>query len=324
MTILLVGAEDIDFPDRDVIGMYTAGGYRSDYARAAINMNDICYLRSHTFTPLSSAWITCQWDRSSYWGGNDNRVIGFENSSNNDWIGFGSGDSASKVAIFKYNGSLTRLAVSDSKPISAVSELYRFDLQVLNYGTNGTVNVFVNGALQVSYTGDIAFGQTTFDRIYIQSDDGLGDASGKISEIIVADEDTRLMSLKTLAPNASGDLNEWAGDYDSIDDITVNDADTVSTDTAEEDIQFNLSDLPAGNFDIKAVVASARMADGLGTLDAQLGIKTNGSVNLGSTQILDSGWETKRQIWTQNPITASPFTISEINALQGMMRSKSK
>jgi hypothetical protein len=325
MTILFAGGEDIEFPDRTTGGMYTSSGFRTDYARASIDLTSDGYIRCPTVTPFSSAWLTFHWQRSSYWGNNNFRVGGLRNYSTDDWIGFGCGDSGGKVCIFKDDGSsLTTLAISNGAPVVGVVTLYRFDLQVLNYGTNGTVNVFVNNDLTVSYTGNIAFGETTLDQLEIRSNDGFAYASGRVSEVILADEDTRLMSLKTLTPNAAGDTNDWTGAYTDIDEIIVNDADTISTDTAEQDAQFNLTSLPAGNFDIKAVIATARMADGLGTLDAQLGIKTNGSVNLGSTITLDSGWQTFQQMWTQNPITASPFTISEINSLQAMVRSKSK
>ena len=327
MAILFAGSEDIDFPDKDINGISTSSSYcRTDFARACINMGGSPnYIKSPILTPFSSAWFSCIISRGSYWGGNDFSVIHFENSSNDHRIGIGSGDAVGKVCIFKYDGTTqTRLAVSSSTPLIQAVELHKIDMQVLNYGTNGTVNVWVDNNFCVSYTGNIASGGTTLDRLHIKTYQITGYASGYFSEIIVADEDTRLMSLKTLVPNAAGDTNEWTGAYTDVDEVVINDSDTVYTDTAEEDVQFNLTDMPAGNFEIKAVIASARIADGLGTLDAQLGIKTNGSVNLGSTITLDSGWQTARQMWTQNPITASPFTVSEINALQAMVRSKSK
>jgi hypothetical protein len=325
MTILWAGGEDIDF-----IGTFTlttnAGHFRPDYARHAIDLTSGGgrYLRSaNPVDPFSSAWLSAQVRLSSMNSSTTSQIgIGFYNSSTGSWIGIGNDASvAGKINIVKWNGTTrTRLAAESGTSILNTN-FYKIDLQVIDYGANGTLKVYINRVLAVEYTGDISSNSdTTLDSIYFTSTSATGFGASS-SEIIVADEDTRLVSLKTLAPDAAGDINEWTGDYTAIDEVTLSDADVIHTDQFDKNFQCNLTGMPTGDFIVKAVKTSTRAADGIGGIGLKSGIKTNAAehepgVHLGSTVELDGSWQLIEELYQQNPITSNRFTPAEIDALQ--------
>ena len=70
-----------------------------------------------------------------------------------------------------------------------------------------------------------------------------------------------------------------------------------------------------------AVKMAARVADGTGSTDIKIGIKTNSTVYLGSAQTLDNYWINLIHLLQTNPNTGVAFTPAEITALQFAMES---
>ena len=132
------------------------------------------------------------------------------------------------------------------------------------------------------------------------------------------------MSLKTLVPDAAGDTNQWTGTYANIDDAELSDADTIYTDQADNDIQFNLSSVSnIVNASCIGVKVVSRMAGGEGSnFGLQSGIKTNSVIHLGDTKPFNGVWETVEEFYDLNPETLSQFTLSELENLQIAFRSK--
>jgi hypothetical protein len=136
----------------------------------------------------------------------------------NPWIGISS--NTSKQALQKYDGSkLTTLATAGTSLFPSNNALYTFklDMQVISYGSTATVNVYVNGALHINYSGNVTVsGLSKLDAFGVGNFTTRGNPLLKVSEIITADEDTRSMSLVTLAPNAAGSTDNWTGAYTDV------------------------------------------------------------------------------------------------------------
>jgi hypothetical protein len=328
MTVLWCGGEDIDFIENTAgsIDQYSGESYRRvNYSRTSLRIGagKSLYL-SNTFTPVSNnIWFHCYMVHQSGACDTDSFPFGLRNSVTGDAIGFGFNDLDYFSIGKKTSDGTVTWFVSDSFERLIPLSLFSVDIHVETYGLSGSMHFYIDGNLILTYSGDITVGSTTeFDQIqlgYIN----LASWGTYISEIIVADEDTRLMSLKTLAPNAAGDVNQWENDYDSIDEVEISDADTVYTDTVEEDAQFNLTGMPTGDFICKAVKVTARVSDGVGGIGMQMGIKTNSALHFGDTNELEGSWETIEELYTQNPETLNRFTPAEIEALQIAFRSKS-
>jgi len=326
MSIIWCGGEELDFIKNSVNAPAFASSYsRTSYARGAIQLyaHNTPYL-SNIFTSVNSnTWLHWYMQHQSGTVIDTNCFpVGLYNSVTGDAIGVNF-NASDYWCISKRTaaGTITNF-VEDTVAAISLNTLTSYDLHIETYGSSGAIHFYRNGNLMLTYTGDITVGSTTdFNQVQLRR---INSTWGTyISEIIVADEDTRLMSLKTLAPNAAGDTNNWEGTYANIDELAYSDADTIYTDTVEEDAIFNLTGMPAGDFICKAVKIVFRGTDGVGGIGVQAGIKTNSALHLGSTITLGGVWDQYEQLYNQNPETLNRFTPAEIEALQIAFRSKS-
>jgi hypothetical protein len=130
------------------------------------------------------------------------------------------------------------------------------------------------------------------------------------------------MRLKTLAPSAAGDANDWTGTYEDVDETSIYDSDKIYSATDNTDFQCNLTGMPSGTWSVKAVKVAVRCVDSSGSTGIQLGIKSGGTVDVGDTQTASGYWQTKERLMTVNPVTGVAFTPAEIEALQINLRAK--
>ena len=316
MAILWTGAEASDFLLAQAEYSTSLNYNRSGYSRLAYILdNDGPQLIGLPITPVSSCWLSTRHGVENY----VTEWCGLINWENNAFIGYKM--NSSNLALFTYDGSTSTTLATGSLTMDSGLIMYKIDMQVSNYGPSGSVNVWVNGILDIQYSGNIAVnGQTTLDRFWAYNASAI--YSSYNTELIIADEDTRAMSLVTLTPNAVGDTNDWNGTYEDIDDYLQVDENNINTDTVEDDALFALSDSVAGDYQIKAVNISCRAADADANRGIQIGVKTNGALHFGSTHNLNGGWSQYNNILHVNPETSQPFTVAEINALQVAFRSK--
>jgi hypothetical protein len=317
MSILWVGAEDIDFATRTGGLMFLSeGDRRPEYSRAAIRANGTSVWLSPTFGPVTDVWAT---GRHSHGAGTTAHIASLRNSSN------GAGVGVCKVsgtwALRKYANATdvvgTNLAVSVT-PIAATG-VEKWDLHITSFGASGTITLYLEGSSTptCTYTGDLTTGGiTNLDYLSIAS--GSLVATDYHSELIVATSDTRLMSLVTLAPTSAGDANTFAsGAYTEIDETTLDTADYLLGDTNGQAGQFGLSAAPTGTFTVTSVIAKVLATKGeTGPSQLKVGVKTNGVVDLATAQALDLGLATYQRAMELNSQTGARFTIAELDALQ--------
>lgn len=314
MAIIWCGGEDIDFPNgATVINDNASYNRRSSYSRVSIYRNS-GIMKSSIFScgEITSGWLSFYYSGTTppYYMG------GFGKSGTNNCILTGLNDTG-KILLYKYDGvTFTLLATG----VNTNADLCKVDLYFSNYTFSSNVKVYVNGILEIDYTGDITFsGVTGFDSVFSRNT-----ASCPLSEFIVADEDTRSMSLVTLYPNAAGDTNDWAGAYTDIDETIQSDADIIYDATQNHDFQCGLSDTPAGTFVVKAVKEIVRATKGAsGPSHIQLGIKSGGTIDVAAEQDLDAVFTSVERLMQQNPVTSNNFTTSELDALQLNLRTGS-
>ena len=296
-------------------------GERSAYSRCSIVLNEYYgFAKSPILSPaFSSIWLSAYIRQQ--WGFIGKGVLGFTKSGTNARLMIGWGSTNSKIGIYTYNGSSEVRIAEETGTSFGFSNLNRIDLNIVNYGESGQVIVYVNGSLVIDYSGNISvLSQSTLDQVIMEQTQS---TVTLISEVIVADENTRLMSLKTLAPSSDGDTSaNWTGAYTDIDEVTLSDSDKIYSSTADADFQANLTGMPTGTFSVKAVKVAARCVDGSGSKGIALGIKSGGTVNVGDTETCAGYWQTKERLMTVNPVTGVSFTPEDIEALQVNLRAK--
>jgi hypothetical protein len=193
-------------------------------------------------------------------------------------------------------------------------------IQVINFGSNGTVNIWINGVRIINYTGDLiqsGSGMTAIDSVQFSGQSGYC----MISEIIAANRDTRAFSLRTHIPNGAGDSNSWTGAYTDIDEDATSDADLIYVNTDNQDALFAVADAPSGSFNCRGIKIAARSSSPYGSVAnaIKLGVKS-GTIDVGDAIPLPESWETKER-WAAT-INGSALTVSELNSMQLAFRSQ--
>lgn len=316
MSILWCGGEDIDFPNGASTGYSngTTNIRRTDYSRLALKGAG-GMSKSTTFSAVTSCWLSviASMYARTY---NNQYYVGLGKSGTNKGLFLGIGATDSKLSLMKYDGTTVTVLDTDSD-FTLLNTDYKLDMHVSSYGASATVKVYRDGVEVISYTGDVSVtGVTNLDSVFFY---GTSVDIWYLSEFIVADEDTRLMSLKTLAPNSGGDANSWAGAYTDVDEITYSDVDVLNTDTNNNETQMNLTGMPTGSYDIEAVKLVARASKTSDATPAKcaLGIKSGGTIDNDSGHSLTSEqYNTYERLMATNPVTSSAFTSGEIDALQ--------
>ena len=327
MSILFAGGEDIDFPLGSVPVDLTAARFRSGYARCALGGTTAAYTAySQSFTtPLTNIWATFRvYTVGVGTSGSYVSVIGITSSANAGkgiWIQTGN-NTGGKVRLVSVDSGTTVLATETgvSMPIGS----HRFDIRVQNYGSSGTVTVYVDLNPVITFTGNIASsGVTGLDQVAVSNALNTP-GSFSVSEVIAADEDTRSLSLVTLIPNALGTTQQWTGTYTDINETTLSDATVNTVNTVGQNQQYALSDLPAGNFAIKAVAINARATAPAGSTanSVGLGVQTGGGTDTGSTLAPGTGLLTLSRIMATDPTAGgSQWTPTTINGMQLVLKS---
>ena len=326
MSILWCGGEDIDFPNGGPVTSDTSGiYYRPAYARCAIRPASTPMMKSDVFPggAVTSCWMGVRigMDNVGLIAGNA-KLIGLGQSGTNSGLFLGTGVSVgNKATIYKYDG-VTTTALAAETGTTWAQGVWRWDLQLINYGASGTINVYYGGSLLFTYTGDLSItGVTGFDSVFIC------DASNTwnhpmYSEIMVSDLDTRPYSLATSYPNGVGTHTDWTGAYTDIDEVTASTSDIVSAATAGLVSTYAMSDLPAGNDKVVAVAVKAQASCGAtGPQNMDVAIRTNSTDVFGADTPLTDVVSTVAHIWNSNPYTNQKWQRAEVNAIEAGARS---
>ena len=319
MSILWCGGEDIDFPNGSAT-FFTGGSQRAGYARIAIAANGARWSLPFAGGAVTTAWFSAQVYAASPLGSQKIFGLGLSTSGSGKGLYIGNASTATKTVLYSYDGTTFTVLATEAGTSIPTSGLFKVDVFLQNYGASATVTVYVNGNSILTFSGNVAVsGVSNLDSAV------LGPSSGNFysSEIIVADEDTRSFGLVTMAPNAAGTTNQWTGAFTNVNPTTINDANADFTNTAAQDQQYNLIDLPSGTFNIKAVKIAARAmhTSGSTATGVQLGVNSGGTVNVGSTQTLTTAFTTYERLMATNPVTSAAWAQSDMNPLQIDIRS---
>lgn len=298
MAILWCGGEDIDFPNGAPVGVTTVSGRYASGARCAIT-SPTGMAKSLVYPGMTSGWLSCHIYSVTAPQANKG-FFGAGSSGSDKGLFVGIGASTGKLALLSYDGSTWTVLASEAGTSFSSSTLHRLDFQLINYGASSTVNIFLNGVLLITYSGSTSIsGVSSFDSLYIYSSNA-GSYLYYLSGVIVADEDTRTMSVVPLVPNAAGDALTMTGAYTTVDDVSIDDADLVYGNTVGHQALYGLSGAPAGTFVVKALRIAARAAKSSGSTPTSLnlGYKSGGSVNVSDNHALTTGWATYERMIT--------------------------
>lgn len=317
-TIYFAGGEDYDFTKLGACSVDTAttSARRTANARCSLKVNAGAGSTdgwSGTFSaPQSAFWLTARYYATNSYS-SSSYFIQLKDASGVTrlTVDIAPGLRLSKVSAA---GSVTSLATTAVTPAAAT--LIKVDMYV-NYGASGTVQLYLDGTLVLSYSGNTVTDSATAIASVV-----LGGINTNVphywSEVICADVDTRSMSLVTLAPTANGNTFNWdAGSYANINETTLDDTGVISSGTVGQVAQFTVgSSGITGNSAIKAVCVTARASAGTtGPQHVKASVRTGGADYASATIALQSGSLARIQgVFLTNPATGNAWVNSDVTA----------
>ena len=311
MAVLWMGGEDVDFPTALNLQWQTSSAYfRSAYARGGLTLSSSTLAYSNPFSggAVTSAWFAFRFGQDS----SSNLMAGLGKTGIAGGLIIGV-TSTGAVSINSHNGTTaTTLATSGAGvfPGSQAGNM-RMDVQVTNFGTSGTVTVYVNGAQALTYTGNITFNSATSLDCFVLA--STGGAGGPVSEMLVADESTLPMQgVVTLAPNANGTTQQWSNPaYTNVNPTTINDGNSTYVDATGQDEQVGLPSTPSGSFAIKAVKTAVRAmaTPGSASTNLQVGFRSSGgTVAVNPSHAVSNAFTTYEDLFTNDPTTSAAWS----------------
>jgi hypothetical protein len=316
MTFYFVGGEDHDFTKIGTCSVDTAttAARRTGNARCSLKVGPSAATTDGWQGALSSA-------QSAFWLTARYYIAATPTTTNAEVCSLLDGSvrrltlriSSGVYQLVKRNsvGTVTTL-VTSSVAISALT-VQKLDIQV-NYAVSGTVNIYLDGSLIISYSGDVTTDSATTLSSFV-----LGNTGSAVhwSEGICTDGDTRALNLVTMAPNANGNTFSFdTGSYANINETTIDDTGLITSATAGQLAQFTVgSSGITGTPAIRALCISARaQKGGTGPQNCKMSVRTGGVDQLSSLLSLPAAMNRTAYVFETNPGTSGPWAYNDLTA----------
>ncbi|AGH31477.1 hypothetical protein LOKG_00041 [Loktanella phage pCB2051-A] len=191
------------------------------------------------------------------------------------------------------------------------------------HDTLGFIKIYAGKILISAYTGDTShFANGGVSAFRIAEFNPYAD--GTFSEIIIADQDTRGMKVKTMFGNAAGANSGFTGGYADVSGfVGPQETTAITSDTAGQISTFGLADPLASSAAILGVFINARGTKGASGPQGVNGVLRTGGVNYHSVDKAFEGILKSRSFsWDVNPATGLNWTTAELTALEAGVRSR--
>lgn len=330
ITIYLGGGEDSEFIPFGSASVNTGGGsFRPSYARCSlvggtVGQATFGFWQNKKPFSASSFWFTGRRiSASSNFPNqsNNSQILAFYDASNILRLLITGTGTAGVYKFLKADsaGSLTQLGSNFTIVDRGATAQNKFDLNIVN-AVSGSITVWIDGLQVFTYSGDTTTnGVSTIAYVRLGSTTNIGLSNGQDcwSEIIICDQDTRSLSLQTLAPVANGNthnFNTGTPAAANVNEVTLSDATLDGSTIAGQIDQYTIPAIVAGSFGILAVGVSARMVKGSsGPSKVDLNVRSSGADYFSADQTLSLSWDTYANWWNADPATSLPWAALPAN-----------
>lgn len=309
MAYYFIGGEDLDFSPIGGPTVSTNGAtFRAGYARCSLQSTGGRAWRvpaSFGLSVTGTSWLSARlWQQD---GGDGAPLVTFNGPGDVAALQLRSDGSLWKIV----SGVPTRLALATGIVPFQETGGAKMDIEVVFNNVAGAVNVYFDGDLITTFSGDVTGGQASFDGFDLS-----GNSGGLWSEVIWADHDTRALGLVTLSPLANGATNTWdVHNVSFINEITINDAVTDQSGTPGEIELYTVGALPAGNYGIDAVEVVSRAVTASGApQNIQDMIRAGGTDYNSSSFLQGAAFQRNAYLWTTNPNTSTFWKQADLGA----------
>ena len=197
----------------------------------------------------------------------------------------------------------------------------------LPHATTGTFAVKVNGILDINFSGSTSPSTADINKVGLYCPGG---SSTFYWDNFVVDNAAYpgVSRIALLTPSGAGNSAQWdpstGANYACVDEVPYSDTDFISTNVVDEVDTYAMSDLPGAAAVVKCVQVSARARrEGASTpQNIALAVRTTGGDAYSADQVLQTSFITHSKIWETNPGTTNPWTVSEVNAMEAGVKSR--
>lgn len=210
------------------------------------------------------------------------------------------------------------------------SRKYAMDIHVKNHGSTGIFDVYVDGVLVSSFSGNTSTNGDSAVR-YIRFRSATNNNTLQFSQVVAATVPTVGWKVQELPPlTGTQEFTGWTGTFSDCDDAgyTAAKADSIFANADSTTESFVVADVvaAASSMIVQAVAVSARV---LATPDTAVetfvpGLSISSTFYEGGDYSVDplDGEKVIQKIWDAHPNTGSGWTQSDVNALQIGVRAK--
>lgn len=334
MALLFAGCELQDYDPVGTLASYvtstTLVHRRSNLVRQAVGISllsankETSFARKKIKTPVSSVWVTFRHFATTN-STTANQMLFMLGRNGTRRIGIVGNGTTGKFVLAKVSAAnaYTTLAVESGTFLATT--LYKYDLQIIDYGATGTINLWratldgANSQLVATFTGDLTTdGETLLDEIYLGGFVNTSATSQYFSEVIVSDMDTRGMGMVAMEPASNAAQFEFNGSFADIADTgdnTTVDSTFISATADGQIASFLPNTARVGNFTTILGFALNHRSRAGAIVPKLTPLLTIGGVNyLGTTLTPGAAFTNYQEIFEVNPATGVRFTRNDLIA----------
>lgn len=322
MAFLFMGAEMDAFAGNSgsAVEVTTATHFNSAYARCACrtgNQNITQYIETPVFATATTCWV--HWD--SYCGAatsNAATLASFFNSSGTEVFRLFASSSAVIQAQY-WNGSAWTNVGSTFNLSSYAGSLITYDLKFIGGASGsfelwggpylGAQTLILSGSATMTAAANFARGRFWCHNIN-------NTLEQFVSQVIIADEDTRGMKLHSKPPTGNSGTNiAFTGAFGDVDETVLSQTDYINSAVANDVETFTGAAITLTGRTVKAVAVSMQAKqDGSAPTQVQAALRI-GSTNYFSTNLSPTTtYAPLIAIWAQDPSTAAAWGTTNAGA----------
>ncbi len=329
MTILFAGGEDTSFTLIGTAAGSTFGGGgiagRSSFGRAGVKVPSpqstadppANRARTPTFTAGTIIWVHAVLSVPDNSTTNNEQVLIVRSPDGVSRILLRQTATAGLYKVSKRNAAGTITDLGTASTTLSLGVVHQLDMQI-DYSGSGSVLLYFDTLLNMTFSGDPRTDAATqLNQVDLASPGVAFTITGGWSEVIVADEDTRTMSVWTLNPAATGNTQSWTPNtLANINKPVIDDATVIGTSLNDQLSEWTTPTTPpSGAWAVRAIVQEARVRVGFtGPQHFDWVLRTASTdYTAGASVAPTIGFNNfGNQIWATNPNTTGDWDIGDI------------
>ena len=284
-------------------------GMDASFSRCQTNISGSTdYAETPAWTAVQELWLHFYLDENLYaseivhWMDGTDVVLKLQIASGN-------------YRLYYLSALATWTQLGSDVPVS--SGAHYFDIYFKS-GASGAAGFYYDGVEKWTSSGSYTY-STDVTSVRFQR----GSHDLEVSQVAVREASTIGGRVMQGYMSGAGATTAWTGDYTSVDEATLNEADYIYSGTADQVETFaqTLVGATTGYVPVAVSVSARAKRGATGPQNVQLALRSGSTNYFSATKALGLGYTAVQNIWETNPDTGLAFTSSQLAALQPGVKS---